>query len=175
MRILTDRKTENCGAREHHTFQLYLAIEDIDHTKSNSKSPQTNGVCERFHLNMQDEFFAIAFRKNIYSSIDELQADVDVWLDYYNNHRPHSGKYSFGKTPMQTWEDSLHMAKEKLLNNQFQKILSLSLSDKTGTSTGGDQQVRDNLTDWNCHGASKSPLLTWIIPGVHASENAFLR
>jgi transposase InsO family protein len=100
MRILTDRGTEYCGAREHHEFQLYLAIEDIDHTKTKAKSPQTNGICERFHRTMQDEFYATAFRKKIYNSIEELQADVDIWLEYYNNERPHSGKHCYGKTPM---------------------------------------------------------------------------
>ena len=78
LRILTDRGTEYCGNREHHEYQLYLAIEDIDHTKIKARSPQTNGICERLHKTMQDEFYAIAFRKKIYTSIEELQADLDA-------------------------------------------------------------------------------------------------
>jgi hypothetical protein len=78
LRILTDRGTEYCGAREHHEYQLYLAIEDIDHTRTKAKHPQTNGICERFHRTMQDEFYAVAFRKKIYNSTQELQADVDL-------------------------------------------------------------------------------------------------
>jgi transposase InsO family protein len=175
LRILTDRGTEYCGAREHHEFQLYLAIEDIDHSKTKAKSPQTNGICERFHRTMQDEFYAIAFRKKIYTSIDELQADVDIWLEYYNNQRPHSGKYCFGKTPIQTWEDSLHLAKEKMLTNHFQNDVSLPVSDQAETGSGGDQPARNNLTDWNGQGDPKSPLLPWIIPGVNALENALPR
>jgi len=175
LRILTDRGTEYCGAREHHEFQLYLAIEDIDHSKTKAKSPQTNGICERFHRTMQDEFYATAFRKKIYTSIDQLQADVDIWLEYYNNQRPHSGKYCFGKTPMQTWEDSLHLAKEKMLMNHFQNDVSLPVSDQAETGSGGDQPVRNNLTGWNGQGDPKSPLLPWIIPGVYASENALPR
>lgn len=136
LRILTDRGTEYCGAREHHEFQLYLAIEDIDHSKTKAKSPQTNGICERFHRTMQDEFYAIAFRKKIYTSIDELQADVDIWLEYYNNQRPHSGKYCFGKTPMQTWGDSLHLAKEKMLTDHFQNDVPLPVSDQAETGSG---------------------------------------
>ena len=97
MRILTDRGTEYCGAREHHEFRLYPAIEDIDHTKTKAKSPQTNGICERFHRTMQEEFYATAFRKKIYNSIEELQIDLDIWLAYYNNERPHSGKHCYGK------------------------------------------------------------------------------
>jgi len=175
LRILTDRGTEYCGAREHHEFQLYLAIEDIDHSKTKAKSPQTNGICERFHRTMQDEFYAIAFRKKIYTSIDELQADVDIWLEYYNNQRPHSGKYCFGKTPMQTWGDSLHLAKEKMLTDHFQNDVSLPVSDQAETGSGGDQPARNNLTDWNGQGDQKSLLLPWIIPGVNALENALPR
>ncbi|GAC1564319.1 MAG: IS481 family transposase [Mucilaginibacter sp.] len=115
LRILTDRGTEYCGAREQHEFQLYLAIEDIDHTKTKAKSPQTNGICERFHRTIQDEFYAIAFRKKIYRSIAELQADLYRWMFNYNNERTHSGKYCFGKTPMQTLIDSIPLAQEKLL------------------------------------------------------------
>jgi hypothetical protein len=118
LRILTDRGTEYCGAREQHEFQLYLAIEDIDHTKA--KSPQTNGICERFHRTIQDEFYAIAFRKKIYRSIAELQADLDRWIDNYNNQRTHTGKYCFGKTPMQTFIDSIPLAQEKLLDSLAQ-------------------------------------------------------
>lgn len=115
LRVLTDRGTEYCGAREQHEYQLYLAIEDIDHSKTKAKSPQTNGICERFHRTIQDEFYAIAFRKKIYRSIAELQADLDKWMHKYNNERTHSGKYCFGKTPMQTFIDSIPMAQQKLL------------------------------------------------------------
>ncbi len=116
LRILTDRGTEYCGQREHHEYQLYLAVENIDHTKTRAKSPQTNGICERFHRTMQDEFYSVAFRKRLYTSLDQLQADVDTWLEEYNQHRPHSGKYCFGKTPMQTFLDSRHLAQEKQLD-----------------------------------------------------------
>jgi transposase InsO family protein len=172
LRVLTDRGTEYCGAREHHEYQLYLAIEDIDHTKTKAKSPQTNGICERLHRTMQDEFYSIAFRKKIYQSIDDLQEDLDKWLDIYNNHRPHSGKYCFGKTPMQTWNDSLHLAKEKNITNQYQNNVTLSLSDEKETGNGGDQPVRDNLIDWNGHGGKSSPILSYSIPGENVSKNA---
>jgi len=115
LRVLTDRGTEYCGSRDQHEYQLYLAIEDIDHSKTKAKSPQTNGICERFHRTIQDEFYAIAFRKKIYRSIAELQADLDKWMLNYNNERTHSGKYCFGKTPMQTFIDSIPMAQQKLL------------------------------------------------------------
>ena len=116
LRILTDRGTEYCGKKDEHAYQLYLAIEDIDHTRTKAKSPQTNGICERFHRTIQDEFYAIAFRKKLYQSLEELQKDLDDWIEWYNHQRTHSGKYCFGKTPWQTFLDSIHLALEKQLD-----------------------------------------------------------
>jgi len=116
IRILTDRGTEYCGKLENHDFELYLSIEDIEHTKTKTRHPQTNGICERFHRTIQDEFYRIAFRKKIYNSLEELQKDLDDWIYRYNHDRTHSGKYCYGKTPMDTFKDSLVLAKEKLLN-----------------------------------------------------------
>ena len=116
LRVLTDRGTEYCGKREHHEYELYLTIEDIDHTKTKARSPQTNGICERFHRTIQDEFYAVAFRKRIYNNLEELQEDLDKWLDEYNLNRTHQGKYCYGKTPMRTWLDSLHLAKIKMIS-----------------------------------------------------------
>lgn len=122
LRVITDRGTEYCGAREHHEYQLYLTIEDIEHTKTKAKSPQTNGICERFHRTIQDEFYAIAFRKKMYDSIDLLQEDLDIWMEHYNNERPHSGRYCYGKTPMETFVDSISLAKDKMITEHFQPI-----------------------------------------------------
>ena len=116
LRLLTDRGTEYCGAREHHEYELYLALEDIDHTRTKAKHPQTNGICERLHRTMQEEFYAVAFRKKIYESLVQLQADLDAWLQEYNCQRIHSGKYCYGRTPMQTFVESLPLAKEKMLD-----------------------------------------------------------
>lgn len=132
LRVLTDRGTEYCGARDQHEYQLYLAIEDIDHSKTKAKSPQTNGICERFHRTVQDEFYAIAFRKKVYRSIQELQQDLDRWLVHYNQQRTHTGKYCFGKTPTQTFIESIPLAKEKLLEalKEDQIVAYPSLSHK---------------------------------------------
>jgi transposase InsO family protein len=115
LRILTDRGTEYCGAREHHEYQLYLDLENIDHTRTRARHPQTNGICERFHKTMLNEFYRVAFRRKVYRTLDELQKDVDTWLVEYNEQRPHSGKYCFGKTPMQTFIDSIPLTKEKMV------------------------------------------------------------
>lgn len=121
LRILTDRGTEYCGSREHHEYELYLAVENIDHSKTRAKSPQSNGICERFHRTVLQEFYQIAFRKKIYGSIEELQVDLDEWVRHYNEERPHSGKYCYGKTPMQTFMDTIHLAKEKMIGYNSQK------------------------------------------------------
>jgi transposase len=116
LRMLTDRGTEFCGAREHHEYQLYLALEDIDHSRTKAKHPQTNGICERFHRTIQEEFYAVAFRKKIYESLEQLQTDLDHWISSYNQDRTHTGKYCYGRTPLQTWLESLPLAKEKMLS-----------------------------------------------------------
>ena len=120
LRILTDRGTEYCGNREHHEYQLYMAVENIDHTKTRARRPQTNGICERFHKTILQEFYQVAFRKKIYKSIEELQADLDQWIKYYNDERPHSGRYCYGKTPMQTFNDSKQLAKQKMIDQLVQ-------------------------------------------------------
>lgn len=116
LRILTDRGTEFNGRPENHEFQLYLQIEGIDHSRTKVRHPQSNGICERLHRTMQDEFYAITFRKKLYQDLETLQYDLDEWLDYYNNQRPHSGRYCYGKTPMQTFNESITLAKQKLLD-----------------------------------------------------------
>jgi len=117
LRVLTDRGTESCGQREHHEYQLYLTVENIDHSRTKARHPQTNGICERFHRTSQEEFYATAFRKKLYQGLDELQADLHDWLREYNLTRTHSGKYCYGKTPMQTFLDSAHLAREKMLDS----------------------------------------------------------
>lgn len=116
LRVLTDRGSEYCGNLQHHEYELYLAIENIDHTKTKAKSPQTKGICERFHRTLLEEFYQVAFRKKLYPTLAELQADLDTWLNHYNTERPHSGRYCYGKTPLQTFQDSKHLAQEKQLH-----------------------------------------------------------
>lgn len=133
LRILTDRGTEYCGKIENHAYQLYLAIENIDHSKTKVRHPQTNGICERFHRTMKEEFYDITFRKKIYNSLNELQIDADLWLEKYNKIRPHSGRFCYGKTPFKTFEDAKHIAIEKNLG---------SLCEESDSSTGLTMPVK---------------------------------
>jgi len=115
LRILTDRGTEYCGKQETHDYQLYLAVNDIDHTKTKARSPQTNGICERFHKTILQEFYQVTFRKKIYRDIETLQTDLDEWLEYYNNERTHQGKMCCGRTPMETLVKGKEIWQEKLV------------------------------------------------------------
>lgn len=119
IRILTDRGTEYCGKPENHDYQLYLALNDIEHSKTKANHPQTNGICERFHKTILQEFYQVAFRRKIYQSIEELQHDLDDWMVYYNSARTHQGKMCCGRTPMQTLIDAKEVWDDKIttLNN----------------------------------------------------------
>lgn len=116
LRILTDRGTEYCGKPEHHDYQLYLALNDIDHTRTKTRHPQTNGIVERFHKTVLNEFYQTTFRKKIYANIDQLQADLDEWLVKYNTERTHQGKMCCGRTPFETLLDGKKIWQEKKIN-----------------------------------------------------------
>ena len=119
IRILTDRGTEYCGKPENHDYQLYLALNHIEHSRTKANHPQTNGICERFHKTILQEFYQVTFRRKIYQSIEELQVDLDDWMIYYNNARTHQGKMCCGRTPMQTLIDAKELWDDKItaLNN----------------------------------------------------------
>lgn len=117
LRILTDRGTEYKGRPQWHEYELYLEIEGIEHSKTQVRHPQTNGICERLHRTMQEEFYAVTFRKKLYQNLEQLQEDLDLWMHYYNQERPHSGRYCYGKTPLQTFEDSKELAWKKQVGN----------------------------------------------------------
>jgi len=149
LRVLTDRGTEYCGKPEYHEYELYLQLEGIEHSKTKTRSPQSNGICERFHRTIQDEFYAVAFRKKLYTSIEELQKDLDEWLVYYNNERTHSGKYCFGKTPIQTFLDSLEIARAKQLDRLKENNDNLQPISEAEAGSAGEQPARNSLSSEN--------------------------
>ena len=118
LRILTDRGTEFCGRLDKHPYQLYLQPHDIEHTRTKARHPQTNGICERFHKTVLDEFYKPTFRKKIFRAIDELQVELDNWVERYNRERTHQGKRCQGRTPMQTFIDGLDLAGKANLENE---------------------------------------------------------
>ncbi len=116
LRVLTDRGTEYCGRVEKHDYELFLGVCNIEHTKTKARHPQTNGICERFHKTILNEFYQVAFRRTLYTSLDSLQADLDVWIDDYNTKRTHQGKMCCGRTPMETMIDGKQVWEERVSN-----------------------------------------------------------
>jgi transposase InsO family protein len=122
LRILTDRGTEYCGLPERHPYEVFLQYHEIEHTKTRARRPQSNGICESFHKTILNEFYRVAFRKKIYQSVEELQADLDAWLEHYNNDRTHQGKRCQGRTPMDTFRAGLDLARQKNLDKDFSGV-----------------------------------------------------
>ncbi len=113
LRMLTDRGTEYCGKLETHDYELYLGVNGIEHTKTKAQHPQTNGICERFHKTILQEFYQVTFRKKLYRNLEELQTDLDLWIEEYNERRTHQGKMCCGRTPMETFVDGTKLWREK--------------------------------------------------------------
>lgn len=102
--ILTDNGREYCGRAMIHPYQILLELYDIKHRRTRVATPRTNGFVERFNRTVLDEFFRETFRQKLYTSVEELQVDLDKWLDYYNRERPHRGYRNMGKRPIETIE-----------------------------------------------------------------------
>jgi len=113
--ILTDNGREYCGRPMIHPYEIFLEFNDIDHRKTKVATPRTNGFVERFNRTVLDEFFRETFRTKFYSSVEELQVDLDQWLQYYNYERPHRGYRNMGKRPFETIE------KGKIIKEQITK------------------------------------------------------
>jgi len=118
LRVLTDRGTEFCGALDKHPYEIFFQYHEIEHTKTRARRPQSNGICEAFYKTVLNEFYKVTFRKKIYQDLEELQKDLNEWLKYYNNSRTHQGKRCHGRTPMQTFMDSLELVSQKNFDNK---------------------------------------------------------
>ena len=105
--LLTDNGREYCGRPVGHPFELYLAIQQIAHRRTDIGSPETNGFCERFHRTVKEEFYAVAFRKTFYESLEQLQRDLDEYVAFYNRERAHQGYRTQGRTPFQTFSEGV--------------------------------------------------------------------
>ena len=107
-----------------HTLFIFMADTDISMRRWKYAFSPFNIPQRRSDFNLfktwLDRFYAVAFRKKLYTRIDELQTDLDNWVDWYNTERTHSGRYCYGKTPIATFEESLNLAKAKFLDNNLQ-------------------------------------------------------
>lgn len=109
LRVLTDNGGELCGRKDSHPYELFLHLNDIEHTRTRVRRPQTNGAVERLNQIVQDEFYQVAFRKKLYRTIEEIQADLDQFMAFYNSERTNQGRYCQGRTPLQTFMDGLEL------------------------------------------------------------------
>jgi transposase len=114
--MLTDNGREYCGRPLQHPYELFLTISQIQHRRTDIGSPETNGFCERFHRTVKEEFYSVAFRKTLYESLDQLQADLDQYLDFYNRERAHQGYRTQGRTPYQAFLDGAAQVNGKEVN-----------------------------------------------------------
>lgn len=117
LRVLTDRGTEYCGRAETHPYELYLHLNDIEHTRTKPRSPKTNGAVERLNQTIKTEFYEVWFRKKLYRPLEEIQSDLDGFMDYYNRERTNQGRYCQGRTPYETFTDGLSLYKQYVFEN----------------------------------------------------------
>ena len=111
--VISDNGREFCGRPDHHPYELFLQLEDIEHRKTKIKSPQTNGFVERLHRTLLDEHFPVVGRKKWYDTVDDMQKDLDAFLIRYNEKRPHQGRNMNGTTPLTAFKKGLESRPEK--------------------------------------------------------------
>ena len=107
--MLTDNGVELCGRQDIHPYELFLHLNDIEHTRTRVRRPQTNGAVERLHQTIQNEFYQVAFRKKLYHTPEEIQADLEAFMEQYNTERTNLGRYCQGRTPFQTFLEGLKL------------------------------------------------------------------
>lgn len=90
-----------------------MAMKNVDHTRTKANSTQTNDFYERVHRTIKDAFDDIACRKKVYQSVEAWQIHADAPLAKNTEPRPHFAKPCSGKTPVQTFRETMHKAVAK--------------------------------------------------------------
>ena len=104
-----------------------MHLNDIEHSKTKAYHPQTNGSTEKLNQTIQEEFYKVAFRKTLYSSLDQIQADLDSFMRRYNEERTNQGKNCRGRTPKETLDAGYELYKKYVID---------------GTEVTADKQVQ---------------------------------
>jgi transposase InsO family protein len=110
--VLSDNGREYCGRPDRHPYELFLQLEDIEHRTTRVRRPQSNGFIERFHRTLLDEHLRVKGRTTWYETLEEMQKDLEVYLEQYNTKRPHRGRGMEGRTPFQVFKAGLKEAKK---------------------------------------------------------------
>jgi transposase InsO family protein len=69
----------------------------IEHLLTAPRSPTTTGKIERFHRTLRAEFDT----KRVFASLRSAQQELDEWVAYYNQQRPHQARD--GATPAEVF------------------------------------------------------------------------
>lgn len=120
LRVLTDNGREYCGVPETHHYELFLYLNDIEHSRTKVRHPQTNGAVERLNQIIQEEFYNVAFRKKLYTSLEEMQKDLDEYLRKYNLDRTNQGKRCNGRTPYETFSEGVELYRKMVYDSKVQ-------------------------------------------------------
>jgi transposase len=101
------------GVSRQHFYDIKTAYHEQGLEGLKEKSRRKPCIKNRVAPEVEEAVVALALRKKIYQTLEALQADLDTWGHTYNHERTHQGKRGQGRTPMQTFLDSLHLALEK--------------------------------------------------------------
>ena len=106
-RILTDNGKEYTTHWKNgkHDYEIFLHGHGIRHSKIKPRTLKSNGMVERFNRTLLEEFYQIAMIKKVYTSLSELQDDLDQFITYYNFKRTNQGYRLKGKIPYQKFLD----------------------------------------------------------------------
>ena len=110
--VLSDNGREFCGRPDRHPYELFLQLEDIEHRTTKVGRPQSNGFIERFHRTLLDEHLRVKGRTTWYETVEEMQQDLEAYLETYNRKRPHRGRAMEGRTPYQVFKAGLTDARK---------------------------------------------------------------
>jgi len=124
-RVVTQNGSEFCGRKEWHSYELFLYLNDIEHTRTMVRRPQTNGAVERLNQTIQDDFYSVAFRKKLYRTIEEIQEDLYAFLDYYERQRTNQGRYCQGRTLYETFVAGLELYQKYVFENGVEESMAV--------------------------------------------------
>lgn len=126
LRVLTDRGSEYSWMSEAHAYQIFLHLNDIEHSRTKVKNPQTNGATEKLNQTISEEFYKVAFRKRLYQTLEQIQEDLDTFMKYYNEERTNQGKRCDGKTPLETFKDGIPLYHRYVQEKELAENLNLN-------------------------------------------------
>ena len=111
--VLTDKGAEFYGSSNGgDQYQTLLKSMNVEHIKMRAyNSPEVNGICARFHSVQKSHLYDLLLRSKSFTQLVELEQELANWLTIYNTETPHQERYCYGKTPAETFQQSVHLSK----------------------------------------------------------------